>query len=166
MIDEKQIVYSKESLVDIVTDSTTSTLGTVDISGGQIILGPKSSVSYEYTYEAGQDSSIITDILQLDCSVVGLTDDMTTRYNRYLSIEIKVQYYLEIVENNNKTYYDGNTDTFEIYPYLSHESKNTLYNIHLQNSYIKKINITYKNDYESDSVKYTDIKLKYSMSLS
>lgn len=165
MIDEKQVVYSKESLVDIVTDNTTSTLGTVDISGGQIILGPKSSVSYEYTYEAEQNSSIITDILQLDCSVVGLTQGMNTRYNRYLSILIKVQYYLEIVEGENKTYYDGNTDTFEIYTYLSHESNNTLYNIHLQNSYIKKINITYKNDYESDSVKYTDIKLKYSMSL-
>lgn len=165
MIDEKQIVYSKESLVDIVTDNTTSTLGTVDISGGQITLGPKSSVSYEYTYEAGQDISIITDILQLDCSVVGLTQGMNTRYNRYLNIEIKVQYYLEIVENGKKTYYDGNIDTFEIYPYLSHESNNTLYNIALQNSYIKKINITYKNDYESDSVKYTDIKLKYSMSL-
>ena len=165
MIDEKQVVYSKESLVDIVTDNTTSTLGTVDISGGQIILGPKSSVSYEYNYEAGQNSSIITDILQLDCSVIGLTDGMNTRYNRYLSILIKVQYYLEIVEGDTKTYYDGNTDTFEIYPYLSHESNNTLYNIALQNSYIKKINITYKNDYESDSVKYTDIKLKYSMSL-
>ena len=88
MIDEKQIVYSKESLVDIATDSTTSTLGTVDVSGGQITLGPKSSVSYEYTYEAGQDSSIITDILQLDCSVIGLTQGMTTRYNRYLSIII------------------------------------------------------------------------------
>ena len=165
MVDEKQIVYSKESLVDITTDSTTSTLGTVDVSGGQITLGQKSSVSYEYTYEAGQDSSIITDILQLDCSVIGLTDGMTTRYNRYLSIIIKVQYYLEIVEGETKTYYDGNTDTFEIYPYLSHESNNTLYNIALQNSYIKKINITYKNNYSNDSVKYTNIKLKYSMSL-
>ena len=165
MIDEKQVVYSKESLVDITTDSTTSTLGTVDISGGQITLGPKSSVSYEYTYEAGQESSIITDILQLDCSVIGLTDGMTTRYNRYLSVLIKIQYYLEVVEGETKTYYDGNTDTFEIYPYLSNESNNTSYNIYLQNSYIKKINITYKNDYESDSVKYTDIKLKYSMSL-
>lgn len=165
MVDEKQIVYSKESLVDIVADNNTGTLGTVDISGGQITLGPKSSVSYEYNYETGQDSSIITDILQLDCSVIGLTDGMTTRYNRYLSILIKVQYYLEIVEGDTKTYYDGNTDTFEIYPYLSHESNNTLYNIALQNSYIKKITITYKNDYESDSVKYTNIKLKYSMSL-
>ena len=165
MIDEKQVVYSKESLVDITTDSTASTLGTVDISSGQITLGPKSSVSYEYTYEAGQESSIITDILQLDCSVIGLTSGMTTRYNRYLSVLIKIQYYLEIVEGETKTYYDGNTDTFEIYPYLSNESINTSYNIYLQNSYIKKINITYKNDYESDSVKYTDIKLKYSMSL-
>ena len=66
MVDDKQVVYSKESLVDIVTDKTTSKLGTVTISGGQITLGPKSSVSYEYTYEAGKDSSIITDILQLD----------------------------------------------------------------------------------------------------
>ena len=165
MIDEKQIVYSKESLVDIVTDSNTGTLGTVNISGGQITLGPQSSVSYEYNYEAGQDSSIITDILQLDCSVIGLTTGMTTRYNRYLSILIKVQYYLEIVEGETKTYYDGNTDTFEIYPYLSHESNNTLYNIALQNSYIKKITITYKNNYSNDSVKYTNIKLKYSMSL-
>lgn len=165
MIDEKQIVYSKESLVDIVADTNTGTLGTVDISGGQITLGPQSSVSYEYNYEAGQDSSIITDILQLDCSVIGLTTGMTTRYNRYLSILIKVQYYLEITEGETKTYYDGNTDTFEIYPYLSHESNNTLYNIALQNSYIKKITITYKNDYSNDSVKYTNIKLKYSMSL-
>lgn len=165
MVDEKQIVYSKESLVDIVTDNNTGTIGTVDISGGQITLGPQSSVSYEYTYEAGQDSGIITDILQLDCSVIGLTDGMTTRYNKYLSILIKVQYYLEVVEGETKTYYDGNTDTFEIYPYLSHESNNTLYNIDLQNSYIKKITITYKNNYESDSVKYTNIKLKYSMSL-
>lgn len=165
MIDEKQVVYSKESLVDITTDSTTSTLGTVDISSGQITIGPKSSVSYEYTYEAGQESSIITDILQLDCSVIGLTTGMTTRYNRYLSILIKIQYYLEVIEGETKTYYDGNTDTFEIYPYLSNESNNTSYNIYLQNSYIKKINITYKNDYESNSVKYNDIKLKYSMSL-
>lgn len=165
MIDEKQVVYSKESLVDITTDSTTSTLGTVEISNGQITLGPKSSVTYEYTYEAGQESSIITDILQLDCSVIGLTTSMTTRYNRYLSILIKIQYYLEVVEGETKTYYDGNTDTFDIYPYLSNESNNTSYNIYLQNSYIKKINITYKNNYESDSVKYTDIKLKYSMSL-
>ena len=165
MVDEKQVVYSKESLVDIVNDNNTGTLGTVDISGGQITLGPKSSVSYEYNYEAGQNSSIITDILQLDCSVIGLTDGMTTRYNRYLSILIKVQYYLEIVKGETKTYYDGNTDTFEIYPYLSHESNNTLYNIVLQNSYIKKITITYKNDYSNDSVKYTNIKLKYSMSL-
>ena len=66
MVDEKQIVYSKESLVDIATDNNTGTLGTVNISGGQITLGPQSSVSYEYTYEAGKDSSIITDILQLD----------------------------------------------------------------------------------------------------
>ena len=165
MVDEKQVVYSKESLVDITTDSTTSTLGTVDISNGQITLGPKSSVSYEYTYEAGQDSSIITDILQLDCSAIGLTDGMTTRYNRYLNVLIKIQYYLEVVEGENKTYYDGNTDNFEIYPYLSNESNNTLYNITLQNSYIKKIIITYKNNYSNDSVKYTNIKLKYSMSL-
>ena len=165
MVDDKQVVYSKESLVDIVTDKTTSKLGTVTISGGQITLGPQSSVSYEYTYEAGKDSSIITDILQLDCSIIGLTDGMNTRYNRYLSILIKVQYYLEIAEGNNKTYYDGNIDTFEIYPYLSHESNNTLYNIALQNSYIKKITITYKNNYSNDSVKYTNIKLKYSMSL-
>lgn len=165
MVDEKQVVYSKESIVDITTDSTTSTFGTVDISGGQITLGPQSSVSYEYNYEAGQDSSIITDILQLDCSIIGLTTGMTTRYNRYLSVLIKVQYYLEIVEGETKTYYDGNTDTFEIYPYLSHESNNTLYNIALQNSYIKKITITYKNNYSNDSVKYTNIKLKYSMSL-
>ena len=165
MVDDKQVVYSKESLVDIVTDKTTSKLGTVTISGGQITLGPKSSVSYEYTYEAGKDSSIITDILQLDCSIIGLTNGMNTRYNRNLSILIKVQYYLEIAEGNNKTYYDGNIDTFEIYPYLSHESNNTLYNIALQNSYIKKITITYKNNYESNSVKYTNIKLKYSMSL-
>ena len=165
MIDEKQVVYSKESLVDITTDKSISETGTVTIAGGQITLGPKSSVSYEYNYEAGQDSSIITDILQLDCSVIGLTDGMTTRYNRYLNILIKVQYYLEVVENGEKTYYDGNIDTFEIYPYLSHESNNTLYNIALQNSYIKQVTITYKNDYESDSVKYTDIKLKYSMSL-
>lgn len=165
MIDEKQIVYSKESLVDITTDNNTGTLGTVNISGGQITLGPQSSVSYEYTYEAGKDSSIITDILQLDCSVIGLTQGMNTRYNRYLNILIKVQYYLEVVDGETKTYYDGNTDTFEIYPYLSHESNNTLYNIALQNSYIKKISITYKNDYSNDSVKYTNIKLKYSMSL-
>ena len=165
MVDEKQIVYSKESIVDIVADQSISQIGTVDISGGQITLGPQSSVSYEYNYEAGQDSSIITDILQLDCSAIGLTDGMTTRYNRHLSILIKVQYYLEIVEGETKTYYDGNTDNFEIYPYLSHESNNTLYNITLQNSYIKKITITYKNNYSNDSVKYTDIKLKYSMSL-
>ena len=165
MVDDKQVVYSKESLVDIVTDKTTSKLGTVTISGGQITLGPKSSVSYEYTYEAGKDSSIITDILQLDCSIIGLTNGMNTRYNRYLSILIKVQYYLEIDNGGTKTYYDGNIDTFEIYPYLSHESTNTLYNIALQNSYIKKITITYKNNYESNSVKYTNIKLKYSMSL-
>ena len=165
MVDDKQVVYSKESLVDIVTDKTTSKLGTVTISGGQITLGPKSSVSYEYTYEAGKDSSIITDILQLDCSIIGLTQGMNTRYNRYLSILIKVQYYLEIDNGGTKTYYDGNIDTFEIYPYLSHESTNTLYNIALQNSYIKKITITYKNNYESNSVKYTNIKLKYSMSL-
>lgn len=165
MTDDKQVVYSKESLVDIVTDRTTSKLGTVNISGGQITLGPKSSVSYEYTYEAGKDSSIITDILQLDCSVIDLTNSMNTRYNRYLSILIKVQYYLEIDNGGTKTYYDGNIDTFEIYPYLSHENNNTLYNIYLQNSYIKKITITYKNNYESNSVKFTNIKLKYSMSL-
>ena len=185
MIDEKQIVYSKESLVDIKANKSISETGTVKIAGGQITLGPKSSVSYEYNYEVGQNSSggaivggtiivdgivqqgrdIITDILQLNCSVIGLTQGMNTRYNRYLSIIIKVQYYLEIVEGDTKTYYDGNTDTFEIYPYLSHESNNTLYNIALQNSYIKKITITYKNDYESDSVKYNNIKLKYSMSL-
>ena len=162
MINDKQIVYSKESLVNIKYDHTSSTTGKFGIIDGEITIGPKSSVSYEYTYEV---RNIITNILQLNCKVIGLTQGMNTRYNKHLSIAIRVQYYFYEVRNGATIVGDGNIDTFEIYPYLENESKNTLYNIYLQNSYIKKINITYKNDYEYDSVKYTNIELKYSMSL-
>lgn len=164
---QQQLAFSKETLIDISTDSMTDQTGEVTVSGSNLILPPHSSATYEYDYNYEKDL-IKSSRLQFLFDVINSNTDASSRYNDEVYVKIYVQYWEEEYDEDGEStgYIEGFIDTDRVIPYFVHETKGytNTYNINTDDYLIKSITYIYTND-SDNTVTFKEPRAYYSMTI-
>lgn len=161
------VVWSEDSIVNIQTDKPVSQSGEISIQGPSIQLGSLSSIVYKYDFGA-EGQTVRTNTLQFSSRVVTSKVGAITRYNEYIKVSLKIQYY-EASEDDPTGYIPGNYQLVNIYPYLETERDGYIRDIPVtisDSQFIKSIEFKIStNDIGENTVTIDNIKLLKSLSL-
>ena len=167
-----QVAFSNASIIDLTKDSIEDSSGTVSLSAGILTMSGTARAVFEYEYNT-TSNQLSSDSLQL--SLLCKCEDITTRYNDKLYVNIYITYYEATTdENGNITGYAiGDTDNFTFWPYTKEELEDegvsnvvNTYNLSIEPTLIKKIRVEYCFETTSDTVRIQEVSLNYSITVS
>lgn len=164
-----QIAYSRKSIINLSSDSIKVSYGTVEKTGGELSLKGRARCGFEYTFKTTGDT-IKSEQLQLELDVNSGSAGVSTRYNNNIAVLVQVEYWDEVIDSAGAItgYTNGNTDVYKIYPYLTSETEgyNNLYTLNIDSKYLKTVYIEFINLDESNTVKFSEVSLRYSITVS
>lgn len=135
--------YAKKSLIDIANDSFIVDAGTVTRSDGGLNLGASSRCTFTKNYTKDDMSA---DKLKVDYSL--LANEVSSRYNDKITIQLRVQYYETSYDNGETQYTAGKWQTIDVIPYTEDENKgNYKFDaIETEGRYIKTLKCVIRNN--------------------
>ena len=118
----ESLVWDKNSIININNDTMTKHTGTATVSNGSLVLGAKSSATYNYSYDT-TDNIKQTKNLKLILDVINSNETVNSRYDESVQVEIYIQYYKKQLDDKGNVtgYLLGINDTYQINPYFRHE---------------------------------------------
>lgn len=160
------IIYSKDSICNLDIDVVDNSTGTFQKVGAGIRLDKNSSCGYKYTFSKTSDLGKVLrcDYIMLDCTVTAQSNEMSTRYNNNVVLELGIQLYKDVKDDNGNTVdiVDGEFKRFTIYPYLSHEKDGYIraLSIPIDDRQIKEVTLKLcYNDGIDENVTFKSVKL-------
>lgn len=135
--------YSKNSLIDIGTDSFVVDAGIVTRINNGLKLGVGSRCTFTKNYT---NDDISTDKLKVKYSLSA--NEISSRYNNKIAIQLKIQYYETTYDQGETQYTDGKWQTIEVIPYTKNENKgNYKFDaIETEGRYIKTLKCVIRNN--------------------
>lgn len=145
----ESLVWSKESLIDISTDTMSSYNGTATIDNYKLVLSPVSDATFVYNFNTS-DNVLQTTNMQLILQAINSNTEVSSRYDESVQVEITLEYYTEIYdESHNLMGYEiGKQDKYQINNYFAHEvdGYTDIYEIETSNHKVSSMTIKYINN--------------------
>lgn len=166
----ENIVWNKNSLIDLSVDSIAEYVGTATLDSGTLTLGAQSSATFNYIYDTTSNIVKATN-LKFVLEVINSNTEVSSRYNDNIQLDIYINYYKELLNDAGEvTGYEINgVDTYQINPYFKHEKRETLgyttdFKVDIVDTPLATISINYINN-SDDEVKFSKVKLFNSMTI-
>lgn len=142
--------YAKNSLIDIGSDSFVVDAGTVTRTNNGLNLGANSRCTFTKNYTKDDMSA---DKLKVDYSL--LANEVSSRYNNKIAIQLKIQYYETTYDQGETQYTDGKWQTIEVIPYTEDENKgNYKFDaIETEGRYIKTLKCVIRNNNSNNTAR-------------
>jgi hypothetical protein len=161
------VEYSKNTLINIYKDTIVSYGGSYTQSNEKLQINKNSWVSFVKDIDSGENG-IKTDSLNVEIDIKASGSDISSRYNSKIKVNIKIQYYAEIPNDNGTVdYTPGLCETICITPYLSNETDGKInsYPIETKNMPIKRLEVYIYNATDSQSVNINNFGIYNSLNL-
>lgn len=148
--------YSNTSISNIGIDDIKQEVGTVTrLSDGSVRLSKKSQCTFSYSFDTNMNT-LKCDSLLLRFIVDSSTQDIGTRYNTNIAIDITVHYFDEAINENgvSEGFVDSSYKFSRFWPSLIHEDNGYINNFEIDNldKYVKSIAMTLSNGNDNDDV--------------
>ena len=145
----ESLVWNKKSILNIDKDTMYESTGTATVSDKSLVLGARSSTTYDYTFDTN-NNTLETSNLKFILYVINSNTTVSSRYDESVQVETYIKYYEKQVDNSGNItgYIHGNTDTYQINPYFKHESEGytDTYEVSIENNYIVELKIKFINN--------------------
>lgn len=163
---DDQVVWDDASLININTDTPSSTSGDVNRSGSVLRIGSNSSIVYKYNY--GTTGKLVkSNKLRFDIKTSVSDTNIKTRYNELFYVLVKIRYWRE-KEDEQSVFEEGYWDICRLYPYFISEKDgyNQYLILEIQNNYICNLEIHFiVNEIENSIITINNPKINKSISV-
>ena len=154
-------VWSKESIMNLSTDTIVEYEGDVSLSNSTLVLNGLSSAKFSYAFNT-TDKVLQSNELGIDLIVENDNIEANSRYGEDIQVELYIQYYDDVLDDNGQIagYIIGGRDTYQLHPYFRHEvdGYTSRLEIEIYNKKIANIDVLFINSSE-DRVEFKNIQM-------